>query len=323
MEDNMPVDISKIAAETHSDEIPVTSQYDSLWGYYTFSQTVQYEYDDIGKSGLSYATITINGFFTKNSEYEGESTTDTDSDKHQKLLKKYNTLRGKLLACVGKTAPKNVGDIGTNNDARCTALPSKLKNNKNEIIYAIPTSFALTESSPEILRYIVTLVEPKKIPCKLAIGNDIIDNASLTIICRRPRVTYRSFAFADGAEAYVTGIDNRKYTLSGTINGSESDLSYKDFIHVEDGDSDGDEDGSNSNSTGMSSSSVNVISGIINKTGGKVVVGIQKTSDSKPKDAFAMMLTSHNVGYVFDNGVVSIDISGEECELSNSSSANG
>lgn len=313
----MPVDISKITAQMHSHDIPVTAQYDSLWGYYTFSQTVQYEYDDIGKSGLSYATITINGFFTKNSEYNGELTTDTDSEKHQKLLKKYNTLRGKLLECVSKTAPKNVGDIGTSNDGRCIELPSKLKNNNNGKIYAIPTSFALTESSPEILRYVVTLVEPKKIPCKLAIGNDIIDNASLTIICRKPRVTYRSFAFADGAEAYVTGIDNRKYTLSGTINGSESDLSYEDFIHIEDGNSG--EYGSNS--TGMSSSSVDIISGIINKTGGKVVVGIQNTSDSRPKDAFAMMLTSHNVGYVFDNGVVSIDISGEECELSNSSSS--
>lgn len=315
----MPVDISKITAQANSNSMPVTSQYDSSWGYYTFSQTVQYEYDDIGKSGLSYATITINGFFTKNSEYNGQATTDADSDKHQKLLKKYNALRGKFLACVGATAPKKVGDIGTNNDKRCVELPSKLKNNKNDKIYAIPTSFALTESSPEILRYVVTLVEPKKIPCKLAIGNDIIDNASLTIICRKPRITYRSFAFADGAEAYVTGIDNRKYTLSGTINGSESDLSYEDFIHVEDSNSS--KDGSNSNSTGMSSSSVNIISGIINKTGGKVVVGIQKTSDSKPKNAFAMMLTSHNAGYMFDNGVVSIDISGEECELSNSSSS--
>lgn len=319
----MPVDISKITAQANSNSMPVTSQYDSLWGYYTFSQTVQYEYDDIGKSGLSYATITINGFFTKNSEYNGQSTTDADSDKHQKLLKKYNTLRAKLLECVSKTAPKDIGDIGTEDDKRCIELPSKLKNNKNDKIYAIPTSFALTESSPEILRYVVTLVEPKKIPCKLAIGNDIIDNASLTIICRKPRVTYRSFAFADGAEAYVTGIDNRKYTLSGTINGSESNLSYEDFIHVEDSNSNEDESNSNSNSnsTGMSSSSVNIISGIINKTGGKVVIGIQKTSDSKPKDAFAMMLTSHNVGYMFDNGVVSIDISGEECELSNSSSA--
>lgn len=315
----MPVDISKITAQAHSTNIPVTAQYDSSWGYYTFSQTVQYEYDDIGKSGLSYATITINGFFTKNSEYNGASTTDTDSEKHQKLLKKYNALRDKLLACVGGTAPKNVGDIGTDKDERCIELPSKLKNNKNEKIYAIPTSFALTESSPEILRYVVTLIEPKKIPCKLAIGNDIIDNASLTIICKKPRVTYRSFAFADGAEAYVTGIDNRKYTLSGTINGFESNLSYEDFTHVEDSNSN--EDESNSNSTGMSSTSVNIISGIINKTGGKVVIGIQKTSDSEPKDAFAMMLTSHNVGYVFDNGVVSIDISGEECELSNSSQA--
>lgn len=314
----MPVDISKIIAQTQSSEIPAIEQYDSLWGYYTFSQTVQYEYDDIGKSGLSYATITINGFFTKNSEYNGEPTSDTDSDKHQKLLRKYNNLRSNLLKCVNKTAPKKVGDIGTDKDERCIELPSKLKNNKNEKIYAIPTSFSLTESSPEILRYVVTLVEPKKIPCKLAIGNDIIDNASLTIICRKPRVTYRSFAFADGAEAYVTGIDNRKYTLSGTINSSESDLSYKDFIYIEDSNSG--ENESNSSSTGMSSSSVNVISGIINKTGGKVVVGIQKTSDNESEDAFAMMLTSHNVGYVLNNGVVSIDISGEECQLSNSNS---
>ena len=37
----MPVDISKIIAQTQSSEIPAIEQYESLWGYYTFSQTVQ------------------------------------------------------------------------------------------------------------------------------------------------------------------------------------------------------------------------------------------------------------------------------------------
>ena len=325
----MPVDISKIPESTRrigSPITPVTEDYDSLWGFYTFSQTVQYEYDDVGKTGLSFATITINGFFTANAEYNGSVPADaTDKDKSNKLFAKYGALRKELLGVIGKKQPSKLSDIGTNKDDRCIELPGKLKDNMNKFIYAIPTAFSTTEISPEILRYTVTLVEPKKVSCKLAIENDIIDGASLTIICRKPRITYRNFAFANGSEAYVTGIDNRRYTLSGSICGSKDDLEYNDFIEITSSNSSSDSGPSNSDSgsngapIGMSTNAVNTISDIINKD--KVVIKIQKTSDDEPESAFAMIITSHNVGHVFDGGMTTIDISGEEC--SNSSSSSG
>lgn len=315
----MPIDISKIpesAKRTQSPITPVTEDYDSLWGFYTFSQTVQYEYDDAGKTGLSYATITINGFFTANAEYGGQvPQNDTDKSKSDKLFSKYKNLRGTLLAVIGKKQPSKLSDIGTNNDNRCVKLPDKLKDNMNKSIYAIPTAFSTTEISPEILKYTVTLVEPKKVPCKLAIKNDIIDGASLTIVCRKPRITYRNFAFANGSEAYITGIDNRRYTLSGTICGANGDLGYNDFVGIS---SNGSSPDNKSNSSSnviaeLSTDAVETISDIINSD--KVVVKIQKTSDDKPESAFAMIVTSHNVGHVFDNGMTTIDISGEECPM--------
>lgn len=321
----MPVDISKIPTSTKRTEspiTPVTEDYDSLWGFYTFSQTVQYEYNDAGKTGLSYATITINGFFTVNAEYKGSIPVGTtDKDKSDKLFAKYGALRKKLLGVIGKKQPSKLSDIGTEKDDRCVELPGKLKNNMNKHIYAIPTAFSTTEISPEILRYTVTLVEPKKVSCKLAIGNDIINDASLTIICRKPRITYRNFAFANGSEAYITGIDNRRYTLSGAICGSNDDLEYNDFIKITSSNSSSDNGDSNSISIGMSEDTVNTISDIINRD--KVVVKIQKTSDDEPESAFAMIITSHNVGHVFDGGMTTIDISGEECSDSSSNSSSG
>ena len=221
---NMPVDISKIVAQQKTSEFPVKSQYDALWGYYTFTQTVQFDYSDTGVSGLSNATIVINGFFTANSEDVGGN---SDSEKRNALFDKYKALRAALLACVRKSKPENISNIGTSSDERCIALPSKLLNNNGGTVYAIPTSFSTTEISPEILRYTVTLTEPKTVACKLSIGEDIIDDATVTIICRRPRITYRNFVFANGSEAYVYGIDNRKYTVSGTINSSSSEISSK------------------------------------------------------------------------------------------------
>lgn len=323
----MPVSISNIPASEGLNSFPAKSEYDKLWGFYTFSQTVQYEYDDIGKTGLSYSTITINGFFTANAESSNSKSmlSDiTDSQKSDKLFSKYKSLRSELLSKVGKRQPEKLSDIGGENDDRCIELPEKLKDNNGKPVYAIPRAFATTEISPEILKYTVTLVEPKKVPCKLAIGDDIIDSASLTIICKRPRITYRNFVFADGSEAYVTGIDNRKYTLSGSICGVEEGLSYKDFVRISVSNSSSDSySDSSSVSNGISESAVDMISGIINKEKGKVVIKIQKTSDDEPENAFAMIVMSHNVGYGLDSNVMNIDISGEECSNSDSTSESG
>lgn len=317
----MPISISNIP-KSEEQKVPAIKDYSEPWGYYTFSQTVQYDYTEAGDSGLSYASITINGFFTINSEFNGNVPANiSDSEKSDILFSRYLKLRKELISRIGKIPPKNLGDIGTDKDNRCVKLPDKLLDNNGKNVYAIPTTFSTTEITPEILRYTVVLTEPKKIPCKIAIGKDIINEASLTIVCRRPRIAYNTFAFASGSEAHVTGIDNRKYTLSGTINGV-NDISYDDFVFVP-------KEVSNSN-TGLASNSrsdsdsdsyisymskdvVDVISNIINKQNGKVDIGIQKNSDSDAKKIFEMMISSHNVGHMLANNVTSIEISGEEC----------
>ena len=279
----MPVDISKIIAEQRDENFPAKTQYDSLWGYYTFSQTIKFEYDDAGVSGLSNATIVVNGFFTANSEDLGD---ETDDVKRDRLFDKYKTLREKLLSCVNESRPSDINDIGTSNDKRCIELPSKLKDNLSGKIYAIPISFSTTEISPEILRYTATFSEPKTVACKLAIGEDIIDDAVVTIVCRRPRIAYRNFVFASGSEAYVSGIDNRKYSVSGSINGATQGGNI-DYVHIG---SDNIGDSSNSNCVGIKESVVDTVSKIINNDDGIVSIGVQKTSDSGVEEAFKIML---------------------------------
>lgn len=314
----MPVSISNIPACSNSNNIPVTKEYDSLWGFYTFSQTISYEYDEIGMSGLSSAIITINGYFTANAEGLPNSNS-SDTSNCDSLLEKYSLLRQKLLSTINKSIPDNLSDIGTSTDRRCIELPCKLKDNSGNAVYAIPVSFSTTEISPQILRYTVQLKEPQKVPCKIKIEGKIINNAIISIVCRRPRIKYRTLAFASGSEAYVTGIDNRMYYISGSIPLSPSDTNNTDgdFLIL----------GSNSSSESYSCSCeinnniVSIINSIITKDGGRVGIGIERNGGSN-SNSFHVMVTEHNVNVDFTNRVVDIDISGEETNSNSSSSSN-
>jgi hypothetical protein len=287
----MPVDISKIAASNKSSSLPAMSEYDVDWGYYTFSQTIQYEYDDIGKTGLSGAIITVNGCFTTNSVNSGNYPySKSDPSKCDALIDKYKNLREMFLATLNKPAPSKMAHVGTINDKRCVKLPDKLKDSNNSSIYAMPTSFYTTEISPEVLKYTVVFSEPKKTTCKLAVDKSIIDNAILSITCRKPRIAYRNYAFANGRDSYFYGIDNRKYSISGTICGADSD------------------------GKSISTEFVNGMSEIMNKKNGVVGVSAKKIDDeSNSSSSFNMIVTNHNFGHVFSNGMATVEISGEEC----------
>lgn len=313
----MPISISNIPASSNSDNMPVTEEYDSLWGFYTFSQTVSYEYDDIGLSGLSSAIITINGCFTRNAKGLSNSNCN-DIISSNALFKKYYNLRKKLLSTVNKPCPNNLSDIGTQSDKRCVELPDKLKDNSGGKVYAIPVSFSTTEISPHILKYTVQLKEPQKVPCKIKIEGNIINNATISIVCRKPRIKYRTMAFSSGSEAYVTGLDNRTYYISGSIPLYSSNSSC-DFLDVV---SNSDSNTSNSSSNfEIKQDIVDIINSIIEKDEGKVEFGIERNgASSQNSNSLCVMVTEHDISVDFTNGIVDISISGEESSLSNSCS---
>ena len=305
----MPVSISNIEARLYQKELPVLQEYEEPWGFYSFSQTVGFDYDDVGLSGMSSAQITIDGFFTANAEGEASN---SDSAKSDALFAKYRALREYLLKAINKAAPDNVGEIGTDNDKRCVRLPAKLKNNNDEYIYAIPVSFSTTEISPDILRYTVQFRELQKVPCKLTLDGHIINEASVVIVCRRPRINYRTLAFASGSEAYVTGIDNRRYTINGTFGGLGQEAEDVDDFVV------GSNSFSNSSELSINNDAMSLISSIINKDDGVVGFGVSRIDGASNSNCAYVMVTNHNVTNVFQECSVSVEISGEECNPSQS-----
>lgn len=225
---NMPVDISKIIAQAHED-IPAINQYDSLWGYYTFSQNINFDYGE-SRTGVSKVDITINGKFILNSEISLDSSIElkTDEEKCDILLAKYNALRDVIFEKAKYPSPSNLADIGTSNDKRCIELPDKLLNSKRERVYCIVNSLSIVSVNPQMLEYTCSMTEPETKPCKIKLESNIISNASLTINCRKPRLQYRTFFYTNGGEACCSGITNRVLKLDGIV-GEESSNSSEEW----------------------------------------------------------------------------------------------
>lgn len=124
-------------------------------------------------------------------------------------------------------------------------------------------------------------------------------------------------AFSSGSEAYVTGVDNRVYYISGSIPLHSPRPSY-DFLTVA---SNSDSDNSDSSSNfEIKQDIVDIINSIIEKDEGKVEFGIERNGTSSNSNSLCVMVTEHDISIDFTNGIVDISISGEESSLSNSGS---
>lgn len=216
------IDISKIETSLSpiDGNLPVLSEYDVLWGFYLIDQKVAFSYNENKLSGYSRAEVNILGKFTINGEIQNdlERESKTDEEKETFLFEKYLALRDSLIQKCNVPPPSKLSDYGTENDLRTIALPDKLKNSSGEIIYMIPTGISMSSCSPSLLEYVVSLRECVKFPCKVSIDGDIIDDATVTIVCRKPRISSRYFAFSSGGEHYFSGFENRKYKVDGILN---------------------------------------------------------------------------------------------------------
>jgi hypothetical protein len=303
----MPIDISKIVEQTREETIPVASQYDSIWGFYTAKQGVTFNYDETRQSALSAADITINGKFTINGENGAFSQSDlsnSDSSDSDTLLEKYKTIRDMIIQCSNKAPPEEVYKYGTSEDQRCIQLPEKLIDNSSNRIWAIPTSFAMTSLSPQMLEYSASFKEIAKSPCKIAVNNRIIHDASIVISCRKPRISFRNFAFANGGEAYFTGFDNRKYSISGNLSLEDSN--------------------SNSNaysSLGFTNKNSNFIEGISENS--ICDIAIKKVEENGLTDSWTgkMILNSMNIANNAGTGTTRFSVEGEDCDYGSNSNS--
>lgn len=242
----MIIDLRKIKKSLNpkNQTVPVMSEYDPLWGFYTVTQNINYTYDESGKKGYSIATVTINGCFTINAEKGKILRSQSEIDKKENsniLFKKYLALRSLFVSKSKMIAPRYFAQYGTSQDKRCIALPSKLKNVSGGTVYMRPTGIGLTaERSPVILQYSATLEEVKNGPCRivLSVENDVIplNNASIQINGRKPRISPLLYAFANGGNHVFNGYDNRKITIQGTVSGNNIESDSNVILKVGDDD---------------------------------------------------------------------------------------
>ena len=238
----MIIDLTKIPDyDLNSREVPNMAHYNSIWGFYMSQQTVNYTYENTGLKGYSLATVTIDGYFTINAEIsyrtygyceELNSSMEafeinnvlnivknmSDQEKSDILFEKYSNLKQLIISRAKKSAPDELIDFGTDSDSRCVELPSKLRDLNGNPVYMMPTGLSLrAERSPVILNYTATLTEVKQNPCLIDINGIKLENASITITGRKPRINDVIYAYANGGEHYFTGYNNRKISVKGNV----------------------------------------------------------------------------------------------------------
>lgn len=199
--------------------------YNSDWGYFTFSQSIDFKYSADGKY-ISSATFTINGVFTQNAT-SGEivlpsgsyAFSDEESEvMFNKLKDKYNNLVDIMNFAAEAEPPVNIQDYWGANDDRVIGLPEPLFNSEGGVVYGRPSDLSIQETLwPHLISYKAVLKEPEIVPGKVTIDEHIIDGGVIVIKAKKPRIRTQNFAFANSSEIYFGGWDERSYTVNGSL----------------------------------------------------------------------------------------------------------
>lgn len=187
-----------------------TPTYNTLWGYFAFAQTIQFEYSQVGL----YKTV---GEFKINGVIVPQSGT-TDEDKFNSVKTQYNALADAFRACIGYTAPSDLTLYGTSSDSRCIALPSPLVTAASGTVYAQPMSLSIEETQwPSMLKYTAVLKEATAIEVAIVVDTIPIQNAVVTIELETPRLSTQKYAFANSEELFFNGWNPRSFSINGMI----------------------------------------------------------------------------------------------------------
>ena len=225
----MLVDFTKIVQHEVSNSLPVlevnsVNVYDPLWGYYTAGQELSFSYNDSGYSYNSEGTVNIDGTFTIGAEESGDFSGMTDEQKFGVLKQKYDTLSQTFITAAKSIPPSGLLNYGTADDHRCVALPSQLVDSNSNTVYMRPFSLNIIETQwPIKISYKAVLKEVKQPDCKLLINGGIIDDGTIVIVPRKPRLTVEKFAFSHGGEIFFSGWEPRSFGISGYVSETVAD----------------------------------------------------------------------------------------------------
>lgn len=247
------IDFKKIPLyDVQTDGVPVINinpsgvAYNPTWGYVKVQQSMSFEYNAAGKY-ISNATFTIEGVFTINAEsgeivspsgvYSGNVYTDLDESSFNLLKAKYNALVSYFETAALSEPPVAFENYGTSLDQRLVELPSPLVDANNNPVYARPLSINVTETVwPSLISYTATLVEADVPTGKVVINGHMIDESTIQIKAKKPRLQFQNFAFANGEDIYFDGWETRSYTVNGVFpeippSGALATVEIKDFIN--------------------------------------------------------------------------------------------
>jgi len=208
MEELMIVDIARIhqlfnddvtstlngtAAVGRTDDETHSPLYDPLWGYFTFGQSINAEYQSDGWVYTDTAAFTIEGVFTADSVV-GDVTAMSDDQVFVLMVAAYTTLENTFKAAATATAPASYTSWGTSLDPRCIVLPNPLcgtdSSGNAQQIYALVDSVRVDKTQyPFLIRYTATLHEAKPPAYKLMVNSNLLDDAMVHIEFPRPELS--------------------------------------------------------------------------------------------------------------------------------------
>jgi hypothetical protein len=213
--------------------------YSETWGYFTFQQSINFEYNPRGHY-KSLATFNINGVFTKNTSPSPSgiappsgyyphligvhpsgsyaNSSEYYEDQFNALKNKYNSLWYLLTVAASGNPPSNLEHYGTANDQRVVSLPYPLRGSGGSVVYGRPVSLEIDESRwPEYISYTASLVEVRGPSALGCVEGHCLNDAVITIKPKKARLKIQKFPFANSEEIYFGGYDPRSYQISGTL----------------------------------------------------------------------------------------------------------
>lgn len=199
--------------------------YDPVWGYFTFGQSVAFEYGNGAETYTSSGEFRIKGAFTVNAEFPPKPSgnleamvPDDDIARFDKMKLKYDFLSGLFRSAALAIPPYDHSSYGTDKDARCVKLPDIIVDEKGKNIYARPVGIRIMETQwPNLISYEAVLGEVESLRSKMTVNGVIVDGGVLSISARKPMIKMQAMMFANGADVYHSGWEPRSYNMGGSI----------------------------------------------------------------------------------------------------------
>lgn len=204
-----------------------TNLYDPLWGYFTFTQRIDFQ-SNPGRRYRSVAQFVIRGTFTPTAEAKKAIPSLTDEQAFDLCTKKFQAIEDQFESVTTKPAPESFADWGTQNDSRCIQLPEPLRDRWGLPVLALPVSLnVLPGRWASGISYEAVLIEAIQPARKLKLSRpsttgdgtvDVyLDNAQVSVTLPQPIIQAHRLVGCTGALLQISNYSPATYDISGSL----------------------------------------------------------------------------------------------------------